>query len=92
MHLVGGFLGHHVHVHLEYHSFAVLVAGGGGHADDHVAGLVGAGVDAALLGPFEDVFTCRLFVLGRPGAAGKSVEVVPDYGRLKVFDGHVFID
>ena len=79
---VGVFLGNHVHVSLENHGLEVLVAGSCRDAHDDVAGLVGEGLDLVLRSPVEQELAYDFFVLGRAGAAGKGIEVIPHYGRL----------
>ena len=78
VHGIRRLLGHHVHVALEDDALAVLVARGGGHAHDDVAGLVGESLDLVLLGPVEEVLPHDLLMLRGARAAGQSVEIVPD--------------
>ncbi len=81
-------LANHVHVSLENHRRGVLMAGGGGLAENHVADFVGFGLDAVFLGEIEDVLTDFLLFLGRAGNLRDLVEDFKHLFGLKVFNFH----
>ena len=82
--LVGVFLAHHVHVGLQAHRGALLVAFGGGLADEHVAQAVGVGLEAVAAAPFGEKSRDALFVLRRTRDLHNLSEPVPHTGRPEV--------
>ena len=88
---VRSFLGYHIHMALQDHSFAVLHAGGGGDADNHV----GNGTLAVLDGfetmgdtPVIQVVYYLFLVIGGTRKLGESIEVLPDYLGFKFLNTH----
>ncbi len=60
---VSGFLGNHIHMSLEDDTLAVFHSGGGGNADDYVAGAILDGVKAVGYTPVIQVFDYFALVL-----------------------------
>ncbi len=88
MYGISGLLRYHVHVPLKYDTASVLVSRSGRYPHDDVACLICESIDITLFSPVEDIFAYDFLVLGRAWTTCESVEVVPDYCWLKIFDCH----
>ncbi len=83
---IGGLLRDHVHVALQDHATAILIARRSGFAENHVAGLVLDDIHAVFLSPVQEIFDDFPFMLGGTGNLGQSIEVAPNYLGLQIFD------
>ena len=85
---VGVLFAYHVHVCLHDEGLAVFASGGGGAADEDVAGLIDLAVEVVLSGEVYQPCADLAFLLARTRHLGDGIKDFPKDFRFKIFDFH----